>query len=179
MAFTLELTRKYTSYTDFVYQDTSEWGVGSNPIIGDIDTATLTITGVGFSYSKVTDVTADYIVNNPTFTVAYNTNGSVIPDGVYKATLDITMTSGVPYEVELDTGSYFEVQAAVYKRISRIPEFFKCNDCCNQFIKETLCMKMLLDALVVAAMYSTMTEFSDILETLTAMTNYDTTYELT
>lgn len=40
-------------------------------------------------------------------------------------------------------------------------------------------MRMMLDALITAAMYSDMNEFSDILNTLTTMLNYDTTYELT
>ena len=40
-------------------------------------------------------------------------------------------------------------------------------------------MKMLLSALVPAAMYADMDEFLDILNTLTVMVGYDTTYELT
>ena len=57
----LELTRKYTSYTNFVYQDISEWGIGSNPTTAKIATATLQITQVGGSYdSGEVDVLANY-----------------------------------------------------------------------------------------------------------------------
>lgn len=176
----LILTRNYTSYTNFVYEDISEWGVGTNPDLTDVAAANLTIVQVGTSNTIYdASVLANYTAGNLIFTVPYDSNGTVIPDGVYSATLDITYNSGLTDTVTLESGSYFVVQALVYQRIARIPEFFKCNDCCNQFIKETLCMKMLLDALVTAAMYSDMDEFSDILNTLTTMVNYDTTYELT
>lgn len=175
----LEITRKYISYTNFVYEDISEWGVGSNPALTDVDSVTLTINEVtGSGYTNSVTVTP-YTSADLTFTVAYDGSGTIIPDGVYSATLDVTYNSGVTDTVTLETGNYFEVQALIYQRIARIPEFFKCNDCCNQFIKETFCMKMLLDALVTAAMYSDMDEFTDILNTLTTMVNYDTTYELT
>lgn len=174
----LELTRKYTSYTSFVYEDVSEWDVGTNPSIADVSSATLTIVGVGTSYSEEIDVTSNYSEGNLVFTVPYDSEGSIIPDGVYNATLTVTLDDTTELEAELSSGSYFEVQALIYQRIARIPEFFKCNDCCNQFIKETLCMKMLLSALVPAAMYADMDEFLDILNTLTVMVGYDTTYEL-
>ena len=175
----LELTRKYTSYTSFVYEDISEWGVGTNPSITDVSSATLLIVGVGSSYNEEIDVTSYYAEGNLSFTVAYDSNGTIIPDGVYSATLSVVLDDTTELEAELISGSYFEVQASIYQRIARIPEFFKCNDCCNQFIKETLCMKMLLDALIPAAMYADMDEFLDILNTLTTMVDYDTTYELT
>lgn len=175
----LELTRKYTSYTNFVYQDISEWGVGSNPSTPDISTATLRITKVGSSYdSGEINVLAQYLDGSLVFTVEYD-NGAIIPDGVYNAVLSIVLDDTTELTVTLETGSYFEVQALIYKRIARIPEFFKCNDCCNQFIKETFCMKMLLDALIPAAMYADSDEFTDILSTLTLMVSYDTTWELT
>lgn len=175
----LELTRKYTSYTNFVYQDISEWGVGSNPAVSDIATATLRITQVGGSYdSTEIDVIANYTDGTLTFTVEYD-NGAIIPDGVYNAVLTVVLDDTTELTVTLSTGSYFDVQADLYKRIAKIPEYFKCNDCCNQFIKETFCMKMMLDALIPAAMYSDMSEFEDILDTLTQMLDYDTTWELT
>ena len=175
----LELTRKYTSYTNFVYQDISEWGVGSNPTIADISTATLKITKIGGSYdSGDINVLAQYLDGSLVFTVEYG-NDAIIPDGVYSAILTIVLDDATELTVTLETGSYFEVQALIYKRIARIPEFFKCNDCCNQFMKETFCMKLLLDALIPAAMYSDPDEFIDILSTLTLMVSYDTTWELT
>lgn len=175
----LKLTRKYTSYTNFVYQDISEWGVGDNPATTDISTATLRITEVGGSYdSGDVNVLAQYLDGSLVFTVEYG-NDAIIPDGVYSAILTIVLDDTTQLTVTLETGSYFEVQALIYKRIARIPEFFKCNDCCNQFMKETFCMKLLLDALIPAAMYSDSDEFTDILSTLTLMVSYDTTWELT
>jgi len=175
----LELTRKYTSYTNFVYQDISEWGVGGNPTLADVATATLQITKIGGGYdSDDVDVIASYTDGSLVFTVEYD-SGAIIPDGVYSAVLTITLDTGTVDPVTLETGNYFDVQATLYQRIARVPEYFKCNDCCNQFIKETLCMKMMLDALIPAAMYSDMDEFTDILDTLTQMLSYDTTWELT
>jgi hypothetical protein len=174
MALTLVLKRKYTSYVNFVYEDISDWA-GSGVDIATVTAASLVITGDG--YSKTTDVLADY----PTglvFTVPYDSDGTIIPDGRYRAVLTVT-ADGDDYTVTLDTGSYFEVQASVFQRISRIPEYFKCNNCCTTFIKETMCMFLLLQSVIYAAQYDDIAEFEDILATLTQMLSYDTTWELT
>lgn len=178
MALTLEIKRKYTSYVNFVYEDISDWA-GSGVDINTVSSASLVITGIsdGATFSKTTDVTSIYGTSSLVFTVPYDTDGNIIPDGAYRAVLTV-VADGDTYTVTLDTGSYFVVQASIYQRFAKIPEYFKCNNCCTAFIKETMCMFMLLQAVIAAAQYNDIDEFEDILATLTQMVAFDTTWEL-
>jgi hypothetical protein len=141
MALTLELKRKYTSYTNFVFEDISDWA-GSGLTIGQVTVASIVVTDIADNAtydSGDIDVLTSYSGGSLVFTIPYNIDGDIIPDSTYRAVLTIT-ADGDPYTVTLDTGSYFEIQASIFQRIARIPEFFKCNNCCVPFIKETMCM---------------------------------------
>lgn len=175
MALTLELKRKYTSYINFVYEDISDW-TGSGVDINTVSSASITITDLNSSYTVTQDITSDY----PTgliFTIPYDSNSTIIPDGAYRAVLTV-VADGDTYTVTLDTGSYFVVQASIYQRIAKIPEYFKCNNCCTAFIKETMCMFLLLQSVIAAAQYQDIDEFEDILVTLTQMVSFSITWEL-
>jgi len=186
MALELKLSRKFSSYINFVYEDiTGDYNVTTNPTgwgtpnsgRADVVSAILVISSDKLDNIITTDVTTEVTTGVTEFTINYN-GTNIIPDGTYSATLTVTFI-GSSVEVTLETGNWFNVQANIFKRIARIPEFFKCNDCCNAFIKETMCMYMLLQALIAAAQYNNMSEFTDILTTLTQMVDFDTTWELT
>jgi hypothetical protein len=194
MALQLKLQRIYSSYTNFIIEDitgaynatTNPTGWGApNPTRAGITSATLEISGSATDgtnpYTCTLDVTALVIAGTTSFTVPYNTDGDIIPDGTCDAELTV-VSGGVTYtnatDNPLETGNWFNVAATIYQRIARVPEYFRCNNCCAPFIKETVCMDMYLTALMAAAQYDDMAEFIDMLDVLTQMVSYDTTWEL-
>lgn len=186
MALNLKIVPIYTSYTDFVFEEVSDWGVNGNINRSDVTSANITIWSV--NQNNVTTLVQTYDVTNELNSTPNNVylrfvlnypNGEIIPDDTYFVSYVVSDNIST-YTFTLYIGTWYNVQSKVMHRIALISS--KLNNypynCCSTFIKETECLFMLMQTLIQSSVYGNINEFREILDRITNIINIDETWQL-
>jgi len=195
MALELSLTKNISDYSVLTLIDNTGaynattnptgWGA-TNTALSAINYAVLVITTPGGVQCPPVDIIADLGINFATATVndlIYNitgsmlggTDGDTLADGIWTVHYEVSIDGGVTILEDLDTqvATYYQLQVLVFENIATIPDLYECNNCCTMKLKDIVTQFMLLQALVYAAEYSYLTEFTNILTTLQQITSFD------
>ena len=73
---------------------------------------------------------------------------------------------------------WFVIQSMVFKRIALVPEHTKFKAVWDKFIEETSTIFMLLNSLIASAQYSDFITFESILDNLSQILSFDTTWQI-
>lgn len=197
MALQLALLQSITNYTSLTLSDASGeysstnltgWGA-PNVAIADINYAHLIITtpsNVEYDFDLNADLMIDYggaavyadLVFNITSVMLGESTGALIPDGIYQIEYRVSDNAtwdngGSDYTVSATVMTYYEIQQDVYNRIKLVPQYYTCSNCDNQFVKETMTIFMLLQALIASTQYSNTVRFTEIHSALTDILAFD------
>ena len=194
MALVLSLTKTITDYSVLTLVDnTGDYNVDTNPNgwgapnleLSDIDYAKLTVTtpegttlptidiilDLGIDFSTIN---SDELIYNLTNDMLGGTLGSTIVDGIWTILYEVSDDSGVTTtSLTIRLGTYYRVQAEVFKNIAKIPEFYSCKRCCTLQLKDVVTQFMLLQALIYASDYTYLTEYENILTTLQQVVSFN------
>lgn len=102
------------------------------------------------------------------FTITESLFGASLVDGIYTGRYTVVDSTTTTYK-DFTVALYCNVECCVKALISRIPDYYNCEECNNQFIYDVVTMQGMLKALQLSAYLLSTTEFNNILTTLKSL----------